>query len=151
MKSFTLTELMVSLLIFGLLAAGMYSMLATGMSVYMTDSATLDLQQTTRGAMDRFIREVRSSRFTVVRPLGENNDKISFNTPGVIGVQYYIDGTRLVREYPPGTLTPVADEIQRFKLALNGAMLSVTIQAGRSFYQRPLIFSLTEQVRLRNE
>jgi type II secretory pathway pseudopilin PulG len=155
-KAYTLVEAMISVLLLSVVLLGVYGVLQTGNAVFMKDMALLDMQQQTRNAMDRIVREVRqaSSQAVDVNYNSTTNDRISFNIPSIpIGtlIRYYLSGTDLVREYPAGTVRKVASNIGVLKFTATGALLEIQIRADKSQYGQLTSFNLNGQVRLRNE
>jgi len=152
MKGFTLVEVLVSTLIMGILFVGIYIVLSTGDITYQVDSAFLDLQQQARQGMAWMVRELREAQNIQITVVDSDSDRISFNTFSGTGIMYYrdISQNRLIREYPAGTTTLIADNITRLKFSLSANILEIQLRAYKSAKQKPLTFSLTEKVRLRN-
>ncbi|MBI3602399.1 MAG: prepilin-type N-terminal cleavage/methylation domain-containing protein [Candidatus Omnitrophica bacterium] len=150
-KAFTLVETMLCVLILSFVLLGVYGTLATGNALYTKDSTLLDMQQQTRNAMDRIVREVRQASSQTVTSISASSYKIVFSIPTATGVQYYLSGTNLIRQAPSGSTTTVASNIALLKFTLNGTLLQIQIQASKTIYNNTISFPLTEQVRLRNE
>lgn len=149
-KGFTLVEVLVTVLIFSFISMVMYSVLNVGYSVYSRLSVSLDLQQAKNG-MDRMVREVRASSSATVTTIDASSDKITFTTPTSNGIQYYRNGTQLIREYPSGTTRIMADNIAFLKFTLTAPLLLIQLRADKILSGKTYSFSLTEKVRLRNE
>jgi prepilin-type N-terminal cleavage/methylation domain-containing protein len=150
-NGFTLVEVMVTTIIVGVIGVGFYGVLHTGSNTYYMDSNTLELQQQARNGLDRMVRELRqaSAASAVITSSSSSSYKVVFNTPTVTGIQYYLTGTQLTREYPAGTKITIASEISYLKFTLSSPTLTIEIHAGKTFF-RPLLFSLIETVTLRN-
>ncbi|MBF0485332.1 MAG: prepilin-type N-terminal cleavage/methylation domain-containing protein [Candidatus Omnitrophica bacterium] len=151
-KGYTLVEALVSVAIFSVLVMGLFDILGVGTSVYMKSVPMIDLQQEARNAMDRMVRDLRSARIPIVTPIDQNSDRISFNAPQNMNVEYYKDGTFLVRLQNPDVLTTlVAQDVTYLKFTLTGALVTISLRVERVFNNQKVTFPLVEQVRLRNE
>ncbi len=152
-KAYTLVEALVSLLILSFVLLGVYGVLLTGNTVFIKDTTLLDMQQQTRNAGDRIVREVRqaSSQTITANYNSTTNDKIVFTIPTATGIQYYLSGTNLIREYPAGTTRTIASNIGVLKFTLTGSLLTIQIRADQTIYAQTTSFALTQNVRLRNE
>ena len=150
-KGFTLVEIMISTVILGALGVGFYGVWQTGRSSYFTDNNLLGLQQQARNGLDRMARELRqaSASSVVVTIINSTNYRVTFNTPIASGVQYYLNGTQLVRQYPGGTVKTIASDINYLKFTLNSTTLSIEINAGKTYF-KSTSFSLIERIQLRN-
>ena len=111
------------------------------------------MEQQTRNAIDRIVRQVRqaSSQTITANYNSTTNDKIVFTIPTATGIQYYLNGTNLVREYPAGTTYNIASNISLLKFTLTGSLLQIQVNANKTMYSQTISFLLTEKVRLRNE
>ena len=153
-KGYTLVELIVVLLLLSVILIGVYGTLITGNNIYIRDITLLDMEQQTRNAVDRIVREVRQASSQVITTNFNNttNDKIVFTIPTATGIQYYLSGTNLVREYPAGTIRNVASNISLLKFTLTSSLLQIQVRADKVIYSTNTIsFPLVEKVRLRNE
>ena len=153
-KGYTLLELIVVLLLLSVILIGVYGILTTGNNIYIRDITLLDMEQQTRNAVDRIVREVRQASSQIITTNFNNttNDKIVFTIPTATGIQYYLSGTNLVREYPSGTTRNVASNISLLKFTLTGSLLQIQVRADKTIYSTNTIsFPLVEKVRLRNE
>lgn len=152
-KAHTLVEVIVSLGILSFVLLGGYGVLQAGNTIFVKDEALLQMQQQTRDAMNRIIKEVRqaSSQTITSNYNGTTNDKIVFTIPNAAGIQYYLNGTNLVRQYPAGTTWNIASNINLLKFTLTGSLLQIQITANQLIYSVTTSFSLTDKVRLRNE
>ncbi len=154
-KGFTLPELMITIAIFSVIAIGIYNTLGGGSRSYYMEVTHLELQQQARNALNRMVHEMReASRASVtVTVLSATSDRIVFNTPSSLGVQYYLSGNNLVREFPTGTIKPVASNIAYLKFtptpSTNPATLKIDTHSDKTFLGT-MSFHLTETVKLRN-
>ena len=151
MKGFTIVEMVFSCAIVTILLMALYGILGTCNSVYTRSTALLDTEQQARTAMDRMVREIRESKATAITVVNANSHRISFNTPTKTGVQYYLNGANLVREYPLGEAKNVASYISRLNFIQSTVFLTIDVSAQRTLYGRVYSFPLRENVRLRNE
>lgn len=152
-KAFTLVEVMISLGILSFVLLAGYGVLQAGNTIFVKDEALLVMQQQTRDAMNRIVKEVRqaSSQTITSNYNGTTNDKIVFTIPTATGIQYYLNGTNLVRQYPSGTTNNIASNISVLKFTLTASLLQIQITANQVIYSVTTSFSLTDKVRLRNE
>ncbi len=149
-RGFSFAELLVSVFIFALIAGGVFQIFTIGNTVYKTETTLLDLQAHARNAMDRMVREIRASSTVAITVVNADSDRIAFTTPTATGVQYYLTGTQLIREFPSGTTRIIAGNVARLKFTLTGSVLKIDVRADQTITGRPFTFSLTEKVRLRN-
>ncbi len=150
-NGFTLVEVMVSAGLFSVILLVAYGVLQAGNTIYTRDSVYLDMQQQARNGMDRIIREAREAQIQTITVVNTNSDRISITTPNEVGIQYYLSGTNLIREYPSGTTKIVASNIPYLKFTLSGVLLQISIRADKTYGSQTISFSLVEKVRLRNE
>jgi Tfp pilus assembly protein PilW len=150
---YTFVEMMISVLLLSIILLGVYGVFNTSNIIFAKDIASLDMEQQTRNAIDRIIREVRqaSSQTITTNYNGTTNDQIIFTIPTLTGVKYYLSGTNLIREYPAGTLSKIASNIGLLKFTLTGSLLKIQVRADKVIYNHTTSFPLTENVRLRNE
>ena len=152
-QGYTLVEIIVTMAILSFILLGVYGVLQTGNTVFIKDTALLDMQQQTRNAIDRIVREVRqaSSEIISTNINGTTNDRITFTIPTAAGIKYYLTGTDLIREYPAGTTKKLASNIGLLKFTVAGSLLQIQARADKTIYAQVISFPLTERVRLRNE
>ena len=170
MKGFTLLEILVTVLIFGFIIVGMYGVLNITQANYSTNSASLNLQQQARQGMSWLSREIRQASWDSIDIVptppdldANNNNSITFNTPGAVGVEYFVTWTlvsgrelwQLKREHPTGTYKIIANDIRGLNfLTSSGNIVNIQVQASKTFRslgkERTLAFPLTEQVTVRN-
>lgn len=154
-KGFSLAELMVTVAILSVVALGIYNTLGVGSRSFYMEANHLELQQQARNALIRLVYELRqaSSASIAVTVVSATSDRIVFNTQSALGVKYYLSGTRLVREFPAGTIKTVADNIGYLKFtptpATNPTTLKIDTHADKTFF-RTISFPLTETIKLRN-
>jgi len=147
-----MVETLVSVLLLSFILAGAYGTAATGNAIYTKNFVLLNMEQQTRNAIDRIVRETRqASSQTITANFSGTNDKIVFTIPTATGIQYYLSGTNLVREYPAGTTRNIASNISLLKFILSGSLLQIQVNADKTVYSQTVSFPLTEKVRLRNE
>lgn len=164
MKGFTFLEILVAILIFTFIVAGMYGVLNIARTNYDTNLVSLNLQRQARQGMSWLSREIRQAFVSTIEITvdGSNNNIITFNTPDATGVKYYVLVSggqlwQLVREYPTGTIIVIANNITVLSYPTRSAgsnIQKITLQASKTFFsggkEQALTFSLTEQVQVRN-
>lgn len=176
MKGFTLIEVLISVVIMTIMIGGLFMVLNIADLNWSLGGGLLGLQQQARQAMDGMVREIRQSNNSHISIPASTN--IIFSIPTDITsvpvtyselISYYVSSGQLFREHPMGSDPPdrvaVANDINSVTFCwchgatcdtcdnVNGGSNLVRIQvvAGRTVRQRPVSFSLTEKVRLRNE
>lgn len=152
-QGYTLIEFTVTMAIMTIVMLGMYGVLVTGDIIYVKDSTIVDMQRQTRNAIDRIVRESRpaTSQTIISNYNSTTNDKITIFSPTTpLGVQYYLNGTKLVRSYN-GKSQNVANNISLLKFTLSGSLLQIQATASRAAYGVTTSFPLVEKVRFRNE
>lgn len=175
MRGFTLVEILVSILILGLLFAGVYGVLSVGSIIYRDDMSLLELQQQLRLAMQAMVRETRESKSSEVT-LSDANARITFNIapatygdPWVGPISYYRDindvnadgiTDQVLREYPSGTWKVLANDITVLSFSITGDIVEIQVAAKKTIGARELCFpspcadpqaTLKETVKLRDE
>lgn len=150
-KGFTLVEFLITIFIFSLISAGVAQIFTLGNSVYSVEMSLADLQSHARNAMDRMVREIRSSSSVTVTVINTDSDLITFTTPAASDIKYYRNNNLLVREYPTGTMKNIASNVARLKFTLTGSVLRIDLRTDQTMLGRPLTYSLSQKVRLRNE
>ena len=151
MKGFTLIEVLATTVIFTIIIGGVYGIFNIGNKFYSTDIGFMEMQQEARNGMDRMVREIRASSTAAVTVISADNDRITFTVPGASGVQYYLSGSQLVREYPSGTVKTIAKNISHLKFTLNAPLLKIDLIASQTVLLKAFAVNLIENVRLRNE
>lgn len=163
MRGFTLVEVLVSALILGLLISGIYGVLNVGNMTYLTDMGLLDLQQQTRQVMDGMTREIRQSGRSTPYSMTINTDgSLTFSIPSISNITYSLNNSHQIIRQQGGTNKVLANDVNSLIFCWwNGTsccttncgslqVLQISINAAKTVMRRPLTFSLTEQVRLRN-
>jgi len=79
-RGFTLVELMVTMLIFSIIIATMFGVLSVGRQSWYTGSTQVDLQQETRKAMGRMVKELRKTGSDHVT-IDNGGARITFQVP----------------------------------------------------------------------
>jgi prepilin-type N-terminal cleavage/methylation domain-containing protein len=150
-KGVSLVEVLMTVVIFGALSIGFYGLWNLGNRTFYADSNLVELQQQARNGLDRMVRDLRQAVTSSVSitTISASSDRVTFNTISSTGVKYYLSGTQLIREYPSGTLTPVAHNISYLKFTLTSRLLKIEIHADKNFFQT-ISVPLVEKVRLRN-
>ncbi len=160
MRAFTLLEVLIVAVIFSFLMVGITSVLNLGNITFPVDLGQINLQNQTRQAMQWMTRELREASGVTV---GSGNNRITFNNYNGSGITYYLDtsdangdhlNNQIIREFPSGTRRMVAQDISGLVFtsdATNPLLLRIDISASRAIMNKPFTFTLTEQVRLRNE
>lgn len=179
LKGFTLVEILVSAVILSFIIAGLFAIFSVANISWYTDMGLLGLQQQARQAMYRMVREIRQG--SPLRKTIDDGKITFYIPPAVYGdpwvesISYYRDVNdtnndgvvnQIIREYPPGTKKILANDIDSLSFCCwdgvdccnpiledcsNLPVLQIQLRATRTVRQRPLVFSLTEKVRLRND
>ncbi|MDD5097550.1 MAG: prepilin-type N-terminal cleavage/methylation domain-containing protein [Candidatus Omnitrophica bacterium] len=159
MRAFTLVEVLIVALIFSFLALGITQVVNLGNVTFPVDLGQIQLQQQTRQAMQWMTRELRQAS----GPVTTGSNRITFNSFSDAGLTYYLDTAdangdglvnQILREFPAGTRRIMANNISSLTFTCDGPpirLIRIDVAAGRTILGRALDFSLTEQVRLRNE
>lgn len=150
-KGFTFVEFLITVVLFSMISAGVAQIFTLGNSVYSVEMTLADLQSHARNAMDRMVREIRASSSVTVTVINSDSDRITFTTPAATDIKYYRSNNLLVREYPAGTTKNIASNVARLKFTLTGSILKIDLRADQTTLGRPLTYSLSQKVRLRNE
>ena len=163
MAAFTLAETLVSVFILGLLISGICGVLNVGNMAYLSDMGLLDLEQNTRQAMNSIVRELRAASVATID--SGDSSHITFTTPGFSAEYHHVDSNndgvrdRIIRERT-GQTTILANNISDLCFCWDATnnncrtdcsnLFTIRIRAAKTVMNRPLAFSLIEQVRLRN-
>jgi prepilin-type N-terminal cleavage/methylation domain-containing protein len=152
-KAFTLIEVLLSAAIIAVLFAVMFSMLKSGSELYNGITASIEIRQHARNAMDRIVRETRESNSSAVTMINANSYRISFTSPRfpLGAIKYYMNNGMIYREYPTGTSKPVASDVTRLTFSKTGPQINVLVQTEKTVDGRVLFYALKQKVRLRNE
>lgn len=174
MKGFTLVETLVSVLIFGLLVAGIYGVLSVGSVIYREDINLVELGQQVRQAMAAMVKEIRQSRPSAVT-ITEGNTKVTFNIPPAVygdpwvgPISYYRDindnnsdgvADQIIREYPAGTWKILGNDIAALSFSITADIVGIGLAGEKTIGARQLCFpapcaqplrTIKETVKLRN-
>jgi prepilin-type N-terminal cleavage/methylation domain-containing protein len=170
-KGYTLVEFLVSVAILSFVLLAMYGVLQTGNTIYTRDTCLLDMQQQSRNAMDRIVRDVRSSLTlpSFLNGSGNTSTSITMSSPpsgnplpSSVSIQYYLSGTDLNRRVDAvvsgattTTITKVASNISSLSFTVDSysapKFLTIQVRASKTIYTNLVIsFPLVQNVRLRN-
>ena len=169
-KGFTIVELMVVLAVLVFLGAGITTVLTGGSNSYYTNMGLLDLQTSTRHAIDSMVTELRQSNSSDIQ-ISSNQTSILFRVPINIttdpityssNITYYLNATsgRIMRAHPAGTEIILATDIDTLAFCCwngttcgtscsNATLLEVILGAQTTVHQRALSFALKEKISLR--
>ena len=75
-RGFTLTELMVTIAIFGILSGAIYTALNQGSQTFRGEELQVSLQQEAREGLDAFLKDARESDITTISPVYQYADPI---------------------------------------------------------------------------
>ncbi|MFH1767728.1 MAG: hypothetical protein ABH858_01020 [Candidatus Omnitrophota bacterium] len=147
---FTFSEVLVSAGIMGFLALTIFAVLNVGGNLWQTDMILIELQQQSRLALDGMVREIRQSKSSNIT-ISDGGARIDFTIPNVTNtISYYLSGAQIIREHPAGTTRLLANNVTSLQFSLSGEVVTVNLQAGKTYKGRLLPFFLVEKVRLRN-
>jgi len=175
MRGFTLLEILISVLILGLLFAGIYGVLSVGNTIFKEDMNLVELQQQVRRSMDSMVNEIRESKSSVIT-LADANSKITFSVPPAVygdpwvgPISYYRDVNdtngdgvtdQIIREYPAGSKRILANDINSLSFSVTADVVEIGLSAKKAIGLRELCFpapcqvppkTFKETVKLRNE
>lgn len=168
MKGFTLIEVLFTMAIISILIAGLFMVLNMADVTWSLDEGLLGLHQQARQAMDGMVRELRQSTRSNITIT--NGTSIQFSIPTNITsvpvtyselISYNVSDRQLIRRHPLDESRVVTNDINNLTFSCwNGTnwgddcsqsnLLQIWLSAGKTVRQRPLLFNLTEKVRLRN-
>lgn len=131
MRGFTIVEVLIAIVIFGILITGLYEVLNVGDMTTAQDMGLLDLQQQARQALDGMTLELRQSRPSAVQipsPAYLNVPSIQFVIPVNLNpptyfqpsqsIIYYLNWDpnlgyyQLIREHPAGVTKVLANNVR---------------------------------------
>jgi len=161
-NGFTLVEILISTLIFGVIIGGILAVLKVADMSWHTDMGLLDLQQQLRMAVDGMSREIRQTSHSRILGITNGGSRVDFTLPGITNaVSYYLSNSQIIREHPVGEMKVLASDTNILNFCCvggagctdcgNAHVIQITAQATKTVRNRPLSFSLKEQVRFRNE
>lgn len=148
---YTLVETMLSAGILAFILLCTYGILNLGNRISLIDGTLLEMEQQSRNALQRMVKEMRQASTQTIVVNNVNSDTITFTIPSATNVSYYTSGTDLIREYPSGTTKKVASNIAYLKFTLNNKVLTINVRADKSLYSQTISYPLTQELRLRNE
>jgi prepilin-type N-terminal cleavage/methylation domain-containing protein len=152
MKGFSLLEVLIAVVIFSFIMAGMYGVLSVANQSYSTDTALVMLGQQARQIMFWMLKDMREASSVSITNIDNDSDSIVFDSIMESGIQYYREGEQVIREYPAGTKRVVGNNIIRLKFARSGNLLDIHLVAEDTLPSNiNFSFPLREQIRLRNE
>lgn len=146
-RGFTLFEVLIVAVILSVMSFSIFAIMNVANVNYAVDLGLLNLHQQARQAMEWIIKEARQASLVTIT----NGNAISINTPSATGIQYYLSNNSLVRKNPNGITRTIANNISGLTFSQVGKMLTVSVTANNTVLLKPLTFSLTQVVRLRNE
>ena len=158
-SAFTLIEILISLVIFSGLFVALAAILVTGNRIYSGVMNAMDLRQNARNAMERIVRELRESNAVTVTPdpVDPDSSSITFWGPrykdasgALCPIRYSLANGKIWREFPPGTIKPVAIDVTRLDFTLADPQVDVLVRTAKTADQQLLEFSLKQKVRMRN-
>lgn len=98
LRGFMLIEMMIAIFIFLLIAAVMFTILATGRNAWQIGDAQILLQQELRKAMDGIVEELRQSgptRIDIPAVVGEPYNEVTFQIPEDVTFGYVVWGEEI--------------------------------------------------------
>ena len=152
----SLVETLLSVAIFVLLSAMLYTVICQCSIIYNADTALVSIEQQARNAMTRIVMELHQSNTSTAV-----NNVLTFKTPNLTvapGVVYQIDTANadtkrlndLIRTYN-GQVTRIATNITSFIVVKTGTSIRIDIQTTQADGTRQYQYTLSENVRMRNE
>lgn len=154
-KGFTLVELMVSLGIFAMLMAAVYTVLSISDSTTQTGLTSIELSQDARLGIDYMLKELHNARrSTISIPDGSS---ITFQVLGSSNIIQYslggLNGIQLIRS-EAGTNTVLCNNVQSIQFSpspFSGRVISIDLQTRKtSLSRRNLTRTLNVRVKVRN-
>lgn len=181
-SAFTLVELLIVALIFGIILSSLFVTLNIGYLSFSVTSAKLELQSYVRATMDRLIKDVRDTNLSEINSNNPSVNHIKFRK--VTGIDNNSGSYTLSSNYIEYNYDNVSGELTRNIVDVNGTILRSSLFRNiiqSPFYSAPgvplvdnailtskslvivitsqkqaknslfLNFSLTEEIRIRNE
>jgi len=165
-RSFTLVEVLVSVVIFSIILGGILGVFSGSQKVFYEDTGLLDLQQNARLVMNGMVREIRQSAAVNITSATDVSFKIPKDVSIVVvltdantyyEIRYYLDAAnhQIKRVHPVGTEKIVANDIDQVSFCLwdgvdccNPAseictglrVLQIQLRAAKNVLSRPLQF-----------
>ncbi|MFY9402137.1 MAG: prepilin-type N-terminal cleavage/methylation domain-containing protein [Candidatus Omnitrophota bacterium] len=166
MRGFTLVEVLVVVVIFSLMVAGIFGVLNLGNVTFPVDLGKMEVHQQARLLMQWLTRDLRQATNLQIIPLTVNSDKkIFFRNSKGLEIIYYLDLedsnedgliNQVIRIGPVGKGSGseeriIANNISRFKFKQEGRLLRIEVVTEQNIRNKNLSFKLIDQVYLRNE
>lgn len=161
LRSFTLVELMVTVLILTIILTAMLSILVAGNRLWQTDSVLGEIQAEARNGIDFMTKELYGAKI-VAPDIGLSADNISFQLPQDIVsgeiiwsslVQYAVNASgQLIRSQPDENDKIIAKNVSLVLfnyIESDALIINLTLQKDTVFH-RPINFTVSAQVTLRN-
>jgi prepilin-type N-terminal cleavage/methylation domain-containing protein len=136
-RGFTLTELLVSLALLGMILGGVYTLQSQGLYSYLMGAAKVEVQQSARGAVDLMIRELRSA--TSVTAISASD--VTFVDQNGATIRYNLTSGSLQRTFN-ATVDVLAESVQNLAFTYQDSSGTTTTVAGNV---ATIIIGLTTQ------
>lgn len=162
LRSFTLVELMVTVLILTIILTAMLSILVAGNRLWQTDSVLGEIQAGARNGIDFMTKELYGAKI-VAPDIGFSADNISFQLPQNIDesgeiiwgslVQYSVNANgQLIRSQPGENDKIIANNVSSilFNYIESDVLTINLILQKDTVFHRPINFTVSAQVTLRN-
>lgn len=153
---FTLTELMIAILIMALVMTGTVYIYLMSLSAWKEGSAQIMIQREASAVMEKMVRGVSGQNgireaSSVIAPTSDSIQYVS----GVDGVErsFYLSGTDII--YDPDTSTAsdeysVAEYVSGLIFSVSGDVITVDLNMLRAAGRRDMTLSLSTVITLRN-
>lgn len=154
-SGFTIIELMVSLGIFTILIAGIYTVLLIGDSTMRTGLTYIELSQDVRLGIDRMIKELHNARRSTISI--PDDSYITFQVPGNSNIIQYslggLDGRQLIRT-ETGASTVLCNNVQSIQFSpspFTGSIIFIMLQTQKTSLSRRIVTTaLNVNLKVRN-
>jgi len=150
---FSLSELMVTVLLFTGILALIYSTLIVGNSSWQVSKNSILLQQEARRALISMTKELRSAEDVSV----PQADQIDFSVDGIGDIRYALESNQITRKDPVTGLSPdgrsviLANSISNLSFTLDTEAVVVDITATATTLRGNVLnFNLSGKVKFRN-
>ncbi|NQT28194.1 MAG: hypothetical protein HQ570_01195 [Candidatus Omnitrophica bacterium] len=144
-------EILVAATILSLFVIGILAVLNSSDTTWNIDMGLVQLQQQTRGAMARTVREIRQADSVI----SASGTTITFSTPWATSgnIVYSLVSGQIIRTYNSST-SVLGNNINSLSFSHSSGVVEIQIQAQKSVRGRTITFPMTgnlvEKVRLRN-
>lgn len=160
LKAFSLMELLVSVAILSFISIAVFDTMLVGQRTFYSGTGTLELQGETRRGFYWITKELREATTHTITVINSNDDTLVFSTPTKASINYYRDisdansdgiTTQVIREYPAGTWTVVANKVTSLKFtdATNSVVVDMTLSMVSG--SKTLTLTPRTKVEVRNE